>query len=113
MTIDDLTIKEAREIPALINGTSNNINTECPFKVGSKYFIRTCTYHLVGMVAEICGNFLVLEKAAWVADSGRFMQAIDNGTLDEVEPMGDGVFVSIGAIVDAIPWAHDLPLKQK
>lgn len=82
------------------------------FVVGSSYFIRTVTYHQVGRVAAIDGPFLILEDASWVADSGRFMQAIKDGNLNEVEPVGDAI-VSVGSIVDAFPWVHELPKEQK
>lgn len=86
--------------------------TETPFKVGESYFFRTVTYHLVGRVKENVGKFLVLENASWVADSGRFMNAIKDGTLDEVEPVGDA-YISLDAITDAFPWKHKLPDNQK
>jgi hypothetical protein len=85
---------------------------EHPFEGGKCYFIRTVTYHLVGRVKHVLKNFLVLEDASWVADSGRFMQAIKQGTLSEVEPVGVA-YVSLGAITDAFPWAHELPRNQK
>jgi len=85
---------------------------KCPFKIGEAYFLRGVTYHLVGKVADIVGDFLVLTDASWVADSGRFMDAIKDGTLSEVEPVGDA-YMSISAIVDAFPWKHSLGLKQK
>ena len=80
--------------------------------VGGKWFIRTVTFHLVGKVVRRSGAFLVLKDAAWVADSGRFMQAIKDGTLSEVEPVGDAL-VALASIVDAFPWRHDLPKSQK
>jgi len=80
--------------------------------VGQKLFIRTVTYHLVGKVEKIVGHFFVLSKASWVADSGRFMQAIKDGELDEVEPVGQA-FVNINSITDAFPWKHELPTSQK
>jgi hypothetical protein len=80
--------------------------------IGKKWFIRTVTYHLVGKVTKRVGGFLVLEDASWVADSGRFMQAIKNGTLNEVEPVG-AALVNISAITDAFPWKHALPKDQK
>ena len=79
---------------------------ETPFVIGKAYFIRTVTYHLTGRVTAIAGNFLMLEQAAWIADSGLFMTAITKGKLLEVEPVGD-------AITDAFPWVHALPVKQK
>jgi hypothetical protein len=83
-----------------------------PFKKSKCYFIRTVTYHLVGRVVSIASGFITLKDASWVADSGRFMQAIKNGTLNEVEPVGEA-YVAIGSIVDAFPWKHPLPKEQK
>jgi hypothetical protein len=84
-----------------------------PFEIGKAYFIRTITYHLTGRVKRIVGDFLVLEEAAWIADSGRFMNALKEGKLSEIEPMPDGTIVSLHAITDASPWNHKLPQKQK
>jgi hypothetical protein len=86
--------------------------TERDPMVGGKWFIRTVTFHLVGKVVRRAGAFLVLKDASWVADSGRFMQAIKNGVLSEVEPLGDAI-VNLASIVDAFPWKHDLPKDQK
>ena len=80
--------------------------------IGKKWFFRTVTYHSVGKVVKITGNFLQLKNASWVADSGRFMQAIKNGTLNEVEPVGD-CFINIQSIVDFFSWKHSLPKDQK
>ncbi len=79
--------------------------------VGKKFFFRTVTYHMVGRVKRLFGHFLELEVAAWVADSGRFMQAIKDGTLNEVEPVGQA-WVNADSIVDFFPWAHELPRAQ-
>ena len=80
--------------------------------IGQKLFIRTVTYHLVGKLTKIIGNLWQLEDASWVADSGRFMNAIKDGSLDEVEPVGEA-FVNSNSIVDIFPWKHNLPNKQK
>lgn len=83
-----------------------------PFKVSKSYFIRTVTYHLVGTVTAIGAGFLTLKDASWIADSGRFSQAIKNGTLSEVEPVGDAI-VNMASITDAFLWVHALPAAQK
>jgi len=88
------------------------MKNETPFEIGKSYFIRCVTYHTIGKVKAIVGDFLVLEQASWVADSGRFMQAIKEGTLSEVEPTGDSI-INMQSIVDAFPWVHQLPSKQK
>jgi len=80
--------------------------------IGECWFFRTVTYHLVGRVKRRLGDFLELQDASWVADSGRFMQAIKDGTLLEVEPVGRAL-INTHAITDAFPWKHELPTKQK
>lgn len=83
--------------------------------VGKKVFIRTVTYHLVGKVERAPASkrgFIELSGASWVADSGRFTQAIKDGTLNEVEPVGTA-YVNPAAITDLFPWEHDLPTTQK
>jgi len=80
--------------------------------IGSKYFFRTVTFHLVGEVKKIVGRFVYLKNASWVADSGRFMNAIKDGTLSEVEPVGDA-FINLDTVVDFFPWKHALPKDQK
>jgi len=80
--------------------------------VGKKMFIRTVTYHLVGEIDKKVANFIHLKGASWIADSGRFMEAIKNGTLNEVEPVGEA-WVNLNAITDMFPWKHKLPTEQK
>lgn len=80
--------------------------------IGEKYFFRTVTYHMTGRVKKVIGSILELENAAWIADSGRFMQAIKEGKLNEVEPVGRA-FINIQTVVDFFPWKHKLPEIQK
>lgn len=81
--------------------------------VGKSFFFRTVTYHLTGRVEEVLhNNILRLSTAAWVADSGRFTQAIKTGTLNEVEPVGDA-YLNLDTVTDFFPWAHELPTEQK
>jgi len=80
--------------------------------IGIKLFIRTVTYHMVGRVKKIIGGFFELEDASWIADSGRFMNAINEGTLSEIEPVGQW-FVQINAATDFGIWKHALPKIQK
>jgi hypothetical protein len=80
--------------------------------IGKKYYFRTVTYHLVGEVKKIVGRFAFLKTASWIADSGRFMNCIKDGTLNEVEPVGDA-FVNLDTVTDFFPWVHALPTSQK
>ena len=80
--------------------------------MGKAFFFRTVTYHLVGKVEKMHGKMLQLSGASWVADSGRFMNAIKEGGLQEVEPVGIA-FVNLDTVTDFFPWKHKLPTEQK
>ena len=80
--------------------------------VGEKFFFRTVTYFLTGEVRKVVGRFVHLKNAAVIFDTGRFMDAIKNGTLNEVEPVGEA-FVNLDSVTDFFPWKHALPKDQK
>lgn len=80
--------------------------------VGKKFFIRTVTYFMVGEVTKRMGAFIELKDASWIADTGRFSNAIKDGELSEVEPVGVA-WVNLSSVVDFFPWKHKLPTKQK
>ena len=82
--------------------------------IGHNVFVRTVTHHHTGRLIAIHDNgFIELADAAWIADSGRWANALKNGSLNEVEPFPGTCFVAIGAIIDVCKWNHDLPRKQK
>ena len=94
-------------------GASSPSAQPLPFKVGDKLFVRTVTYFMTGQVREIVGAFLVMEQAAWVADTGRFMDALDSSNFSEVEPFPSGsAILNTNAIIDASP-INDLPTVQR
>ena len=80
--------------------------------IGKKFFFRTVTYHLCGKVVSRMGNFLKLENASWIGDSGRFSQAIKNVKFDEVEPVGEA-FINLESVTDFFPLYGELPTEQK
>ena len=90
---------------------SFELNTMDDF-IGKKLYIRTVTYHLTGKVKARIGNFFHLVEAAWIADSGRFMDAIKKGELSEVEPVGEAM-VNVNSITDMFIWKHELTNEQK
>ncbi len=104
----ELSIQDIRDLlsPAT-SGTSHS------FKIGQSYFIRTVTYHCTGRLVAVTDTDLLLLDAAWIADSGRFADALEGGTLSEVEPIPGEHIVSRGALVDATIWGHPLPREQK
>lgn len=88
---------------------SNLVDFHATHRVGAKVFIRTVTFHFVGRIVAMNEKEIFLDCATWVADSGRYGEALANGTLAEHEPYPFGVAVSIAAIVDISPWLHRLP----
>ena len=119
MNIEDLTIREARELArtlAPLMGTTTQPTgiKEHPYPVGECVFIRTVTMHYTGRLIRVTAGELVLEEAAWIADSGRFHIALAKGDLNEVEPYPDGeVIVPRDGVLDVSRWLHDLPRKTK
>lgn len=84
------------------------------FFVGKNIFIRTVTMALTGRLAAVFDQELVLEDAAWIADTGRYANAVASGDFSEIEPYPDGkpVPVGRGAIIDAVE-IDTLPRTQK
>lgn len=81
--------------------------------MGKSVIIRTVTYHHTGRLVAADAHWLVLEDAAWVAESGCWSAALTTGTLSKVEPFPDGpVFVGAGAVADMALWPHPLPRKS-
>lgn len=114
INIDELTVKQIKQITGLLKGTGQS---ECghPYKVGEAYFFRLVTHYLTGRVLRVTPKEIVLKEAAWVADTGRYTQAIADGTLKEVEvyPQDEEVIIGRGALIDAVRWKHELPKAQK
>jgi hypothetical protein len=82
-------------------------------EAGQSVIVRTVTYHYTGRIAEVTDRWITLDDAAWIADSGRWADALRDGTLSEVEPYPGQVMISTGAVVDISPWLHPLPRTQK
>lgn len=81
--------------------------------VGNNVLIRTVTMHQVGKIERIGKKYILLSGASWVADSGRFHEALRDGKFREVEVPPDGMIeIAQGAIVDAYNWKHELPKQS-
>ena len=116
MNIEDITIKQARELAAIFC-TPQPKPTREPhplWYVGNRVFIRTVTHHHTGEVVSFDEHEIILRNAAWIADDGRFANAIATGEFDEIEPFPDGAVIVIGrgSIIDAVGIAA-LPRSTK
>ena len=84
-----------------------------PYACGTNYIIRTVTMIYTGKLVSVYDKELVLEDAAWIAETARWYDTLKNGSLSEVEPFPDGnIIISRGAIVDVAVWVHKLPRVQ-
>ena len=109
MNIDDLTIGQLKEIKA-ISGCND---AKHPFDVGSIYLIRTVTMIDTGRLVAVYPTELVLEDAAWIADTGRFAESLIKCNFNEVEPFPDGqVIIGRGSIIEAVK-IKEAPRKTK
>jgi hypothetical protein len=79
-----------------------------PFSVGDKVFIRTVTLYFTGKITKIYSDFITLEDAAWIVDTGSYSSFISAGIPKHVEPCLDPVHIALGSIVDITPWRHEL-----
>lgn len=113
LNIDNLTVKEIKQINSLLKGAREDSDKGHPYQVGQNYFIRTVTHYYTGKLERVTAKELVLSTAAWIADTGRFFDALKSGKLNEVEPIPGDVVIGRGAVIDAVRWSHDLPKEQK
>ena len=115
INIEDLTIKQARELANLFAGKQVIPDTGAyPFELGANYFIRTVTHHHTGKLVAVTPTELVLKNAAWIADDGRLTDSLKTGTFNEVEmfPPDADVIVGRGSIIDAVKIST-IPVSQK
>lgn len=92
------------------NATTKEVGV---WQVGKNYVLRTVTMIQVGKLVAVDNQELVLETAAWVADTGRWADFLTKGKVNEVEPFPEGrVIVGRNSIIDACIWKHDLLTKQ-
>jgi len=80
-----------------------------PYTKGKSYLIRTVTHYYVGRLVEVYQAELVLTNVSWVADTGRYSDALRLGTLKEVEPLPGSVIIGRGGIIEVAEWNHSLP----
>jgi hypothetical protein len=103
VNIEDLTIREARTLASMFANAQPLPPTSDPWEIGKNYLIRTVTMIDTGKLVAVGPTELVLEQAAWIADTGRFAGALKSCDFSEVEPFPEGrLIIGRGSIIDAI-----------
>lgn len=113
--LEELTIGEARQLAAMFNPTitATPACDNSAWEIGSNYLIRTVTMTDTGRLVAVTAQELVLEDAAWIADTGRFAQAVEKAEFGEVEPFPAGrIIIGRGAVIDAVK-INVTPRSQK
>jgi len=116
INLDELTLGQIKELSAIAGGSGlPTPPRRLPMPVGTQVFIRTVTHHYTGRVVECADEEVAIEDAAWIADDGRFADAMKSGTYGEVEPYPDGqrVVINRGAIIDWTEAPATLPRDQR
>jgi hypothetical protein len=85
------------------------------FNVGENVFLRKITMVLTGHVVAVYPTYLELDNAAWVADTGRYTDAVATGDFNEVEVYPDNLIVKVplGDLVDGFVAPWPLPRIKK
>lgn len=92
---------------------TEELTIQHPYKMGANYFLCTVTKYFTGRLVEVGEKEIVIEDAAWIADTGRFTQALKTGNFSEVEMYPKGrVILGRGALIDATE-IETLPSSQK
>lgn len=109
MNIDDLTLGQIKSLAASFTTPVDN----SAWEIGANYLIRTVTMIDTGRLVAVTAQELVLEDAAWIADTGRFADAVEKAEFDEVEPFPAGrVILGRGGVIDAVK-IKTLPRSQR
>ena len=102
MNLSELKLSDLAQLVVCLGGNRAGAS-ESAWEIGKIYLIRTVTMIDTGKLVAVTEHELVLEDAAWVADTGRFMQAVEKAEFGEVEPFPNGrVIVGRGSVIDAV-----------
>ncbi|MDE2099482.1 MAG: hypothetical protein KGL39_19680 [Patescibacteria group bacterium] len=74
-----------------------------PFVIGNQYYFELATKYYVGNVVAVTDKFVIIDRAAWIPDTGRFNEFLATGNPKECEPCGVPVIIGIGAICTSMP----------
>lgn len=115
MNIEDLTIKQIRELSSVLNLASAPQSTpkRLPVAIGEKLFVWTVTAHYTGRVTAVSEEEIELDEAAWIADDGRLSDALKTGNFNEVEPFPGRIVLNRGSFLHYERFEHELPRSQK
>ena len=113
MNIEELTLKQIREIQSLCAVPAASPQSAYP--VGRNVIVRTVTMIYTGKLVEFNATDLELVDCSWIPETERYMQFVADGAVKECEPYPDGlpVYINRGAVLDLCELKKALPRSQK
>ena len=103
---------QVEQLLQLIQALQTPTTSDSVWEIGKPYLIRTVTMIQTGILAKVTEHELVLRDACWIANTGRFHDALkDPSVIQEAEPFVNDCIVGRGSIVDATIW-HAVKLEQ-
>ena len=97
LMVDDVKYVREDSVPVIEDDGEN-----FPYEIGQEYHIETVTKFYLGRLISVTDTELVMDKASWVADTGRYNEYAKGGKPSENEPIEGQVIISRGAIVMAV-----------
>jgi hypothetical protein len=91
---------EKLKLIELILGLNSETKHDCFLKVGTIYAFRTVTMIYTGRLKAINDKEFLIESAAWIPETERWAQFVDNGAHKEAEPYKRDVVLNRGALLD-------------
>ena len=110
MNIEELTLKQIRELQCLLGNTQACGSITHPL-VGKNVIVRTVTMIYTGKLESVNKDEFVLVDCSWIPETERFMKFVAEGAVKECEPYPDGlpVFIGRGALIDMCELKKSLP----
>ena len=81
--------------------------------IGENVFIMTVTFFYIGKIKSVTDKFITLEKATWIAETGRLTEFLKNGNYNEGEVLLNDLDINLDSIVASTKYLHSLPTKSK
>ena len=107
--------KEIETLDKKKESVGKTVIKDSPLVIGENYLVRTVTMIYTGKLVKVYDKVLVFVETAWIPETARWMQTVENGEFNEVEPYpkDSEVIINREAILDMTKVNWKLPREQK
>lgn len=120
MGIDNLTLKDIKELKCFLGGNSTvshppEVLPPHPYEVGKNYVIVTVTLYYMGKLEAVYKDELRMSSVSFLPEVERLHEFLGEGILKEVQPThvsGDAL-IGRGGIISVFNWLHPLPSEPQ